>query len=113
MSLHFERNHMNRLAGFRLGLAALVLTGCATNAPQVPLHADDPYGAVIGDFCWSKAPLLQKEKTCAPLEEQLLAQDACTRTALNALTHSHAANRDWFGMCMARYGLSRLATPGH
>jgi hypothetical protein len=102
---------MIRLQASMLGLAALALAGCATSAAQVP-HEDKPVTAMAGDFCWSRAPLLQEEKTCAAPEEQAVAKDACTRTALNALTHSHAANRDWYGMCMARYGLSRLSQPG-
>ena len=101
---------MNRLGTFLLGLATLGLAGCATNPPQAP-EDKSLYGAASGDFCWSKAPLLQEEKSCASPEDQALAQDACTRTALEALAHSHAANRDWYGMCMARYGLSRLALP--
>jgi hypothetical protein len=101
---------MNTLKASVLGLAAFALAGCATNATQLR-HEDKPVTAMVGDFCWSRSPLLQEEKTCATPEEQALAQDACTRTALNALTHSHAANRDWFGMCMARYGLSRLSAP--
>ena len=100
---------MIRLATSLLALAAFTLAGCATTAPQVR-HEDKPalVTAISGDFCWSRSPLLQEEKTCAAPEEQALAQDACTRTALNALGHSHAAHRDWYGMCMRRYGLSRL-----
>ena len=96
---------MNRIRACLLGLAALAFAGCAAHPPQV---VQDEVGATGDDFCWSKWPLLQQEKTCAAPGDVALAQDACTRTALDALSHSHAANRDWIGMCMARHGLSRL-----
>ena len=89
-------------------LVLVALAGCAAGTTRASEGEDDNTGAIVGDFCWSKYPLLQAEKSCAPPEEAALAQEACTRVALDALTHSHAANRDWFGMCMARHGLSRL-----
>ena len=89
--------------------ALLAAAACASD-PTAPASEDEnPYdGAATGNFCWSRYPLLQDEKTCATEEESAVAMDACTRTALDVLSHSHAANRDWFGICMKRYGLSRL-----
>ena len=102
-----------RLRPVRLVVVALfALAVCA--GPQARAQAqawvdeENPYGAVAGDFCWSEFPLLTQEKTCAEPAVYEVAQDACTRIALDAITHSHAANRDWFGSCMARHGLSRL-----
>lgn len=101
---------MKRVAALTLCLAACASAGGKTDVPE-PRPAAKPETAMVGDFCWSRSPLLQEEKVCAAPEDQALAQDACARTALKALAHSHAANRDWYGMCMARYGLSRLPLP--
>ena len=90
-----------------LAVALFALAGCVGPQLKPQQHAQDG-GAIVGDFCWSKYPLLQADKSCAPPAEAALAQEACTRTALEALTHPYAAKRDWFGMCMARHGLSRL-----
>jgi len=99
---------MNRLQSALLGLLVFASAGCTSSAPRERHDDNPPEVAATGNFCWSRFPLLQQEKVCATPEESSLAMNACTRTALEALSHSHAANRDWFGLCMKRYGLSRL-----
>ena len=99
---------MNRTRASLLALAASLLAGCASHPPQPAPREEANVGAAVGDFCWSRYPLLQQEQTCAEPEVISLAMDGCARTALEVLSHSHAANRDWYGKCMKRYGLTRL-----